>query len=120
MKMQIALQMNKTSLQTTYNMTSQLTYNMTSQLNNPQKNGQNEESQLISDWKNNRPLVILTFCLLIIILCTVLSWYIDTYLPRKNNSHEILVNEEIENVESSDNKTCSKSFRVTIAPSQSD
>ena len=94
--MPIALRMNKTTIQTTYNTTSQFV--------NPQENVRNLK-QLIYNWKNNQPLFILTFCLLIIILCTVLNWYFDTYLPRKRMSHEVLVNEEVENNESLDNKT---------------
>ena len=117
--MPIALRMNKTSLQTTNNVTSQLINNMTYQINNPQENIQKLQ-QLIYNWKNNQPLVMLSFCLFIIILCTVLSWYFDTYLPRKRNSNEILVDEEIENNESLENKAFSKSFKVTIASSSTE
>ena len=104
--MPIALKMNKTTIETT---------NLTSQLINPQENVQNLK-QLIYNWKNNQPLFILSFCLFIIILCTVFSWYFDTYLPRKRNLHQILVNEEIENNESLDDKS-SKSFKIVIASS---
>ena len=109
--MPIALRMNKTCLQTTYNMTSPII--------NPQENIQKLE-QLIYNWKNNQPLFILSFCLFIIILCTFLSWYFDTYLPRKEQSHQILINEEIENNESLENKAFSKSFKVTIASSSTE
>ena len=58
------------------------TYNMTSQLIRPQENAQNLE-QLINNWKNNQLLVMFTFCLLIVMLCAVISWFV--YSKRKIN-----------------------------------
>ena len=71
--MQIALRMNETSLETTYNMTSQLI--------NPQESIEN-----FVLLKNNQPLIMLSFCLFIIIFCTCLSLFIYSKWRKNNKS----------------------------------
>ena len=86
--MKSVLQMNKTSFQTIYN--------TNSQLNNARKNVEIEELQETGDWSNNQPLFILIGCLFIISFCVVLSWFINTYLPRRSSLSEALTNEEFD------------------------
>ena len=67
---------------------------MTSQSYDAQENVGYSQNNI--NYSNNQPLFILIGCLFILFSCFVFNWYVNVHLPEKNESHEVLPDEEFD------------------------